>query len=369
MNPIYVQIAEQLEAQRLTLSVPLALADERTLAQQFSVSRETIRSALRHLEERGAVTRKRRIGTFLQPRRMQVDRLQGKSIAVVPPWWAKPGSWYASMIFEGVTRWASENDCKFVLLHVGPRPAHEHDWVERARRMDLSGVLWIQPQEKQLSLLKKVSRFLPTVALGRTLLSEGLHNVIPDYGQAAELIDTHLAGHHCTTYAVVEKNVFDPYTSQWIKSIADAQAKRGMDFDPSYHYFDFQCFQSDQSLRLAELLLDFYLPARSEIQGLVFPSSGVLSILAADPRFRERMLDGLSVVTTNYGPYPMETLLPGHTITHVACDWISIASRAMDILAQVAEGHQVPEVTREPVELVAGDTVHLAAGRGTLPAA
>lgn len=369
MSLIYVQIAAQLEAQRSLLKAPVALADERTLAQQHQVSRETIRRALHLLEERGAVTRKRKVGTFLQPRRIEFSRLRGKSIAVVPPWWAKPGSWYASMIFEGITRWANENDCKFMVLHVGPHPAHEHDLVERARRMNLSGVLWVQPQEKQLSLLKRMAKLLPTVALGRTLLGEGLHHIIPDYAQAARLIDTHLQEHHCLTYALVEKNVFDSYTMHWINEITAAQALRRMDFDPANHFFDFQCFQADHGLRLAELILDFYLPARNEVKGLVFPSSGPLSQLVANERFRSRMLTDLTVVTTNYGPYPMETMLPGHTITHVACDWIKMACRAMDILAQVAEGHQIPEVMREPVELISGDTVHRLAGSPSLPAA
>ncbi len=369
MRLIYLQIADRLEAQRAALTIPLALPDERALAQEYGVSRETIRRALHTLEERGAVTRKRRIGTFLQPRQILLEQLAGKSIAVVPPWWAEPGSWYGSMIFEGVTRWANANDCKFMVIHVGPHPIHEHDWIQRARRMDLSGVLWIQPQEKQLSLLKKVSRLLPTVVLGRTLLGEGLHHVVPDYGQAARLIDTHLVENGCPTYALIEKNIFDPYTRMWIEAVGEAQNARGKDFDPANHYFDFQCFKSDHVLRLAELLLDFYLPARTEVKGLVFPSSGALSPLLADERFRERILKDLTVVTTNYGPYPMEALIPGTTITHIACNWIQMASRAMDILAQVAEGHQVPEVLREPVELIKGATVYRQAANPSLPAA
>lgn len=357
MKLIYLQIAEALESRRAALQVPLALPDERGLAEEYGVSRETIRRALQVLESNGAVTRKRRVGTFLQPLQMRSGRLEGKSIGVVPPWWAEPGSWYASMIFEGVSRWANANDCKFTVLHAGPYPMHEHDWMERARKLDLSGILWVHPQEKQLHLLQKVARLLPTVILGRTLLGEGLHHVIPNYDQAASLIDTHLHERGCAPYAVIEKNVFDPFTKTWLESIAHAQEKRGVEFDPAHHFFDYQCFKSNRPTPLAELLLDFYLPNRAEVRGFFFPAAGCLHYLLADERFRERVLSGFPITTTNYGPYSMETLLPGRTITHITCDWAQIASRSMDVLAQVVEGRRVPEILREGVRLIEGETV------------
>jgi hypothetical protein len=94
------------------------------------------------------------------------------------------------------------------------------------------------------------------------------------------------------------------------------------------------------------------------VKGLMFLSSGYLHWTLNDERFRERIFRDLSVITMDYSHYPIESFLPGKTITHISCNWERIAYKAMETLALIAEGHEVCSVIREDVKLVRGDTVH-----------
>lgn len=356
MIPIYLQIANKLQSRRERLDVPLALPDEHALAREFSVARTTIRRALRALEENGAVTRKQGIGTYLQPEKISGDGLRGKRIGIVPPWWAEaPGSWYYAIILDGVSRWADEHDCAFTILHATARPLHEHQWLERIRRQELAGIAWVQPQEAQLGLLLKTAKLFPTVVLGRTIAGDGLHHVIPDYQRAAELIDNHFVGQGHLVYGVIGKNAFDPYTQIWIDSFHRVCRKRGVEFQTRPYFLDFASFNQN---RLADLILDFYLQDHPEIQALFFPSSGYLNGTQSNSRFCDMIKNQLSIATTNYGLYPIESIFPGLDITHITCDWSRMAYRTLDMLALLAGGHQVPENIYQEVELISGETTY-----------
>lgn len=355
MEKVYEIVARELTQKRYTLSQPWALPGEFELARQFSVSRETVRRALKYLETEGAVTRRHGVGSFLQPVTPSLGSLQGKTVGVIPPWWAEePGAWYTSMIYEGIRKWTEANDCQFTILHSGPEPANLHQWQERTRRLGVSGLVWIQPQEKQFEFLRMAARLFPTVALGRAVSEKGLRYVVPNYEKAGLLIDACLVENNRSVYAVIGKNVYDPLTQTWIESITNAYRKRGADFNPAQHHFDYQCFHLTQ---LAELLLDFYLPAHPEVQALVFPTSGCLQSLLANTRFREAAESGLAIVTTNYGPYPVDSLWPGRTLARIECDWSNLAHKAMSLLDQLVAGHPIVDGVKESVAFVAGDTV------------
>ncbi len=354
----YMRVVGTLEARRQNLTEPAALPDEHTLAAEFSVARGTIRQALRVLDERGAVTRRRRQGTFLQPPRARPESLRGKAVGIVPPWWAEKfdfGAWYNAVIYEGITRWTSERDCTFRVLHLDQHPPKESEWLNLIRNQKLAGIVWVHPQEGQLDLLRRTAKLFPTVVLGRTVSGPNLHHVVPDYNQAARLVDQHLMEHHCPMYSLVGKNITDPFHQGWISSFRQAQQRRGEEFNPIKLFFDTKCFREADH---GKLLLDYYLPYVNQVRGLMFTSAGWLySALQYEP-FRQRMMTDLSVVTINFGSYPLESFWPGRVITHVHCDWAEMAFRAMETLALAAEGSPVPEVIQERVELIVGDTVH-----------
>ncbi len=320
------------------------------------MARATIRRTLELLEKQSAVTRKQGVGTYLQPKQAALSSLRGRRIGVIPPWWAEaPTSWYYASIFDGVSRWAEENDCAFHILHAPGRPLHAHQWLERIRRLDLAGIVWVQPQEAQHKLLFTTAHLFPTIVLGRSITGKGLHHVLPDYRRAAELIDTHLVEMGHTTYGVIGKNVFDPFTTVWLDCFRAAHQRRGVEFQARYHHMDFGCFGLES---LPDLIMDYFLKDRPELSALVFPSSGYLESLKLNARFHERIRKGLSVVTTNYGLNDIQTMFPGFNMTHITCDWSGMARRTLSTLALLAEGYEVPENTYEDVSLIQGDTVH-----------
>jgi len=70
MKPQYREIAEQIQAEILAGTWPVGarLAPEKLLAETWHVSRFTIREAMSLLEERGLISRKRRVGTIVTSR-------------------------------------------------------------------------------------------------------------------------------------------------------------------------------------------------------------------------------------------------------------------------------------------------------------
>ena len=68
--PLYIQIAEALEAalERAELPMTTALPSEHELSQALGVSRPTVRQALTHLEQRSVLYKRRGVGTFRAPR-------------------------------------------------------------------------------------------------------------------------------------------------------------------------------------------------------------------------------------------------------------------------------------------------------------
>jgi DNA-binding LacI/PurR family transcriptional regulator len=355
---LYMKIAKDLESRRRNLKTPLALPTEEKLAVEYETSRETIRRALLHLENQGAVTRKRKLGTYLQPTRPEPAKLRNKHIAVILPDWADvPGSWYVSTIYEGVRKWAEEHDCKFCILYMDTAASnHENAWLDKLRKLHLDGTIWIHPLGWQHKLLRITSKLFPTAVMGRTVLGGELHHVVPDYDLAAELIDGHLGKFGHERYAIIGKHLMDPFSMSWLSSFQKAHERRGIPFNAPIHSFDVRCFREED---LPQILLKYYLPYHPEIQALVFPA-GQPSQFLRDREFREKVTEGaISIVTTNYSLFPIESALPGTTIAHIRFDWQAMAWKTMNTLAMVAEGHPVPEITREPVTLIPGDTVHV----------
>lgn len=356
-TPLYRKISDLLEAMRIDLATPLALSDEPTLAREYSVSRETVRRALLHLEQLGAVTRKRGVGTFLQPLRPRGDGLRGKHVGVAPPPWlsGQPDSRYASAIYDGIGRWADANDCMFTILPSFAKTMDEHTWLKHLYRRKLSGIVWVQPQERQLGLIHKTAKLFPSIVLGRDVPEKNMHCVTPDYDKAAELIDRHFIQSGCFSYALIGKNILDPFSQQWLESFSKAQKKRGETFRHISHFVDYISFGD---ANLSRLLQEFYLPLHRNVKGLMFLSSGYLHWTMNDKPFWDRIGRDLSIITMDYSHYPIESFYPGRTITHISCDWGKIAYKAMETLALIAADHEACTVIREDVKLIKGDTVH-----------
>lgn len=359
MKAIYLNVADRLEALRDGATSPIQLPDEITLSSEYSVARETLRRALKHLEMRGIVTRTPGVGTFLQPTFPRSSHLNGKTIGVVIPWWLNAGeSWYVSVLRKGIERWAKEHSS-----HIEPIKGEkitlksgDAKWFEEIRNKDLAGIIWIQPQESHLRRLELTSAVLPTVSIGRAVRNQSLYQVIPDYHQAAQLIDHYFHQTGNGAYAIVGKNAFDPISIAWREGFDKAHEERDSDFNHT-HFIDYACFSEDM---LGSLLLDFYKPSHSEVKAFFFTSSGSLHSALSDKRFRTKVESNLSVATMNigYAKYPIEEIWENHDITRIDCDWTLLGERATNMLSMVAEGKSITKRMVEPVTLVQGDTVH-----------
>lgn len=356
----YSQIARKLQEARSALARPMRLPDEVKLAAEHRVARETIRRALRVLENRGAITRRRGVGTFLQPVRMASKGLVGQTIGLIPPWWATHDAQsFNAVVFDGISRWADEQRCSINVLHIQARIEDHAAWVQAVQERNLAGVLWVHPQLAQLPMVESSARYLPTVVLGRAYRGRGLHHVVPDYQQAAQLVDDCMVGHGHAKYAVVGKNFVEPYVQDWLSGIELAHRRRGARFQDETDFVEMRSFGTNV---WPQVLLDGYCANAPDIRAFVFLTSSYIAPLIADERFRRRLETDLSIATIDYGLYPMKAYWPGREITHVTCDWGAMGRRTMGVLAQLVEGHEVPEVIVEPVGFHDGQTVYPCSG-------
>ena len=356
---LYTQIIDRLSEKRQTLAAPLRLPVEEEMAVEHRVARDTIRRALKQLEEQGAVVRRRGRGTFLQPLRVPLTTLKGTSVGFVPPWWADSTSAsFTSTVFEGVSRWADSEQCHLAVLHAADRQMKDYDaWLQRVKEQRLAGLIWVHPQRWQMPLIERSAKYLPSVILGRHYPDSGLHHVMPDYARAAQLMDQRLVSRGHKAYAVVIVDHLEAFSQNWITAFESAHEVRGEQFDTRNYLVDIKAFDRND---LPRLLLDFYQPHNPDVQAFVLPTSTLLVNLLRDERFRRGVEDKqISLVTMDFGMYPMDAYWLGHTVDHVTCDWTRIGRRAMESLALLAAGHEVPEVIREPVGFTSGDTVHV----------
>lgn len=362
VEPRYQAVLDDLLDRHRKLTKPLKLAPEVELAQQYGVARTTIRRAMAELEQRGAITRRPGRGTFLHPARTSLKELRRSIIGFIPPWWAdSTQAYYTSTVFDGVCKWLEARDGNVSILHVDRNADDEHHLLKQINRRGMDGLIWVHPVPTQANLLAAVARHVPCVSIGREYGSVGLNMVIPDYAQAAQLIDDHLVsqGHH--TYSVIGQSLRDPFAQAFAQGFEDAAKSRGSRFE-SNRYVNITPFNRD---RMADLLLDFHLDHVDNPQAIVLTSSSYLGPLLQNDRFRQQLAHRLSIMAFDYGILPMHQYWPGKQISHVACDWREIGKQAMNLLAGlVRRSDDQPRVLRHAVTLVPGQSIHPIAKAG-----
>lgn len=355
MEPRYQAVVDDLLERHRKLTQPVKLASEVELAQQYGVARTTIRRAMAELEQRGTVTRRRGRGTYLHPSRTSLKQLRQSVIGFVPPWWAdSTQAYYTSTVFDGVCKWLEARDGNASILHVDRMANDEHQLLKQISRRGMEGLIWVHPVPSQAPLLAAVARHVPCVSIGREYGSVGLNMVIPDYAQAAQLIDDHLVSQGYHIYSVIGQSTRDPIAQAFVQGFERAAAQRHATFD-SARYVDITPFHRH---RMADLLMDFHFKEEVGPEAIVLTSSSYLNPLLESRRFRELLDTTLSLVAFDYGILPMHQYWPGKSITHVACDWREIGKQAMNMLAGLVQrSNDQPRVLRHPVSFVAGQTV------------
>lgn len=352
----YRHIIDTLNLQRKKLLQPLKLAAEVELAREYGVARTTIRRAMEELELQGAVTRRRGRGTFLHPSRTPLKQLQKSVIGFIPPWWAdSTQAYYTSTVFDGVSKWIAPRDGNITTLHVDRLADDEHALLKQIERRGIEGLIWVHPVPTQSSLLAAMARHVPCVSIGREYPSIGLNMVIPDYTQAAQMMDDHLVSRGFSSFSVLGASTSDPLFAAFVDGFEAAARRRGSHFAPS-SYVNISPFHRD---KLADLLLDYHLPEGDDRHAMALTSSSYLVPLLASERFEREMRSRISILTFDYGLLPMPLYSPGREITHVACDWNQVGRQAMNVLAGLIQRQdQMPRVLHHPVTFVKGQTVH-----------
>ena len=355
--PIYQRISEKLQDERKALTEPAKLPPEDQLARAHGVTRQTIRRALGLLENDGAVTRQRKVGTFLQPERPQSVALRGGHIGMVAPWWSDSDqSWLTSRVFDAVSREAHRRGAYASIVHVDREPTEIGKWINEMHDRKIIGLVWLHPKGRmQQQLIERVSKDLPNVVMTRQFESDDLHYVLPDYDAAAMIMDKQLAAKGHETYAVIGGRSLDPHFHFWIDAFERAHAQRGSMFDWVERYMDIGSFPRSS---FGELLTNHYLASHPEIEALALTSSSYLLSMVNYRPLLELMKDRLSIITIDIGLYPIDAYWIGHDISHVACNWRGIAQQAIETIGTLIEGKPAPKHKYVPVTSHEGQTIY-----------
>ena len=193
------------------------------LAEQFGVSRETVRLALETLQRDGLLTKRRRRGTFINP-----PSVPSKLTVAAPPTFGYLQADYeneqqdpevvtrsfSSIMLEGALVEAGRNG--YSLIVRSAKPAQLREAFEQLRAVgQLSGIIFASIAEEKF--LKRLSGLnIPAVLLDHDLNLPKVSSIRGDSMQNAQLAVQHLAelGHRRIACAQWEQGDLNPWFSR-----------------------------------------------------------------------------------------------------------------------------------------------------------
>ncbi len=117
----------------------LKLPDENVLAEQFSVSRKTLRNALDRLKKRNVIKAIKGKGTFIVSSGALSSLNLTSMIGIIAPNFKHP---METAIVEGVREYLSGCELDLVLWSSEANPATEAKYLKRAQEIGISGLIW-----------------------------------------------------------------------------------------------------------------------------------------------------------------------------------------------------------------------------------
>ena len=189
-QPRYQQLADHFRQQIETgrLKANDQLAPEVDLAEQFNVSRGTIRQALDLLVHQGLLERTRGRGTFVKPLKQPI---QTKLIGVIIPHLPDPLS---TEILRGVEHMLRNNNCSVVFGHSEDNLELERQYIATWLREDIQGlILFPTADEEETKFLNEhIPPDLPFVVVDRDVPQVMVDSVVVDNRGGAYLAVQHL---------------------------------------------------------------------------------------------------------------------------------------------------------------------------------
>lgn len=189
MSAKYLIIARELE-HRLRQGRGEKLPTEASLCREFGVSRQTVRSALGILEEKGLILRRQGSGSYPTQAALGASR----QIAVVL---ADKAEYLSPALLRDMDRAASQAGCSLTCLETGGSREREAEALATLLRQSPAGII-LEPitdvlgcfQEELLRAIQGAG--IPLVYLGGRYGPEA-PAVLPEDGQGAGLLLSHLA--------------------------------------------------------------------------------------------------------------------------------------------------------------------------------
>ena len=232
------------EYQRIALEIAngIALGDfgssdklpsERHLAEMFSVSRVTIRAALREAEESGIISRRHGSGTFAN--RKNSIKLDDNAICFVLEVIGKPLSEnpYASMCIDGIGRASLRQGIKFDLLPIPYSGTLMHHLKENPGLLPKAkGIIlkWSEAQIKDAEWLTERGHVV--VMLGPNASVRGVSNVDIDNTLGGKLAAERLLSLGRTRIAYLDGPLDNISVKETLAGINDACLAKGCPFNP-----------------------------------------------------------------------------------------------------------------------------------------
>lgn len=314
------------------------LPTERELQAEFSVSRSTIRRALRRLTDEGWIKNVPNRGAVASA---GFARTKAVNIALID------GGTYVLRVL--MHRFSQRlRDYGYNMVHLaGSTVIAMEDPLQYAAENDFAGVIvWPYRGFTDESLVERLTSIMPVVALDHKLPGGKADLVTFDYAVAAEIATTHLIKNGCRRIAITGMYDMLETNHHRFTGFMKAMFASGLQPEPRNFAFTVTSASALDTLQLERRLRDVDRPDGL----LVFQDEFVPSVVETVLRVGLRIPEDIKIVTIGD---EVDVSVNDVSLTAVALDWDTMAARATELLLDRIENPtRELKVVMAPHELI-----------------
>ncbi|HBG28842.1 MAG: hypothetical protein A2Y10_03670 [Planctomycetes bacterium GWF2_41_51] len=286
INGTYKKISEDLKNNNY--SIGTKLQPIRSLAKKFNVSYLTAQKAIKALQLQGTLEARPGDGLYVVGKPVSLTdnvlefiskndsskntverkRRDTYCIGVVMPFWLS--TYGSTAIYEIVNGLVSEGDklnWPIELIHNSGNESELPEFLEKIKRRNFSGIVWLQPfLSHKMNLMRLADFGYDVVITGRNFKDLPIKSILFDHQDMAKKIADHFAEINAKKIVMftgpIEGFITDPYSVEIVNALKSEFEKRGGTL-PNEHIC--QAFLSNKH----DLIIEDFIKNNSDMEGMI----------------------------------------------------------------------------------------------------
>lgn len=226
---------------------------EEELSKDLNLSRATVKHAIQNLADRGYVTRKQKLGTFVSKHALQSSKSYRIGLLLH---YYKSG--FGIEIIRGAGDKAIEHNCQLILCNSFDLHGQAEHHADRLIDQGVTGVVYVPTaaaDDKNRSIVEKfLKNRIPVVLADRTINGVAIDQVITDNFEGAHKITAHLIRCGHSKIAIVINTLLSSARERlagYKKALQDAQ----IDINPDLIFSSDEHFSEENCQDIARMIL------------------------------------------------------------------------------------------------------------------